>query len=81
VQEIREILKRLEAGQEALKADIGTLKAGQAELSRDVQTLKAGQAELSRELVVYPSIFFIWRSLKLRKSELFVRDAEVVLAR
>ena len=28
------------------------------------------------ELVVYPAIFFIWRSLKLRKSELFVRDGD-----
>jgi len=27
------------------------------------------------ELVVYPSIYFIWRSLKLRKSALFPRDA------
>jgi Cu(I)/Ag(I) efflux system membrane protein CusA/SilA len=28
------------------------------------------------ELIVYPSIFFIWRSLVLRKSELFSKDKE-----
>jgi Cu(I)/Ag(I) efflux system membrane protein CusA/SilA len=32
------------------------------------------------ELVVYPSIFFIWRSLKLRKSGLFPTDEEAEAA-
>jgi Cu(I)/Ag(I) efflux system membrane protein CusA/SilA len=30
------------------------------------------------ELVVYPAIFFLWRSGKLRKSELFGSDREAL---